>query len=90
MRRSFDHLLGLNPSLKVDGIPSGASQPRDPDDPSKGTVRVTDGGFDVSPDDPQHSFEQTTKQINNQAMDGFVRASIENGQDETNPVSMVR
>ena len=86
--RSFDHLLGLNPKLNVDGIPAGASQPRDPDDPNQGTVPVTDGGYDVSPDDPQHSFEQTTMQINNQRMDGFVRASISNGEDETNPVSM--
>jgi len=86
--RSFDHLLGLNPSLKVDGIPSGASVPRDPDHLWKGSVPVTDGGYDVSPDDPQHSFEETTKQVNNQEMDGFVRASLEHGEDETNPVSM--
>ncbi|CAM9130503.1 unnamed protein product, partial [Ectocarpus fasciculatus] len=89
--RSFDHLLGwlkaaLSPT--VDGLTEGMTTPRDPNDPSQGTVEITRNGYDVSPDDPKHDFDNIAIQINNGMMDGFVYDSISTGLDETNPVSM--
>jgi phospholipase C len=89
--RSFDHLLGwlkLDYSSKIDGLDSGKSVARDPSNPSAGSVEITRGGYDVSPDDPAHGFDDIAIQINGNRMDGFVYDSILYGKDETNPVSM--
>ncbi len=57
--RSFDHLLGFlkaDKNPKIDGLTGNESMPRDPSDISKGSVPVSRGGYDVSPDDPKHDF----------------------------------
>ena len=41
--RAFDHLLGHQKSLKVDGLKGDESNPVDRRDPSKGSVAVFDG-----------------------------------------------
>ena len=88
--RSFDHLLGWLKSVnsKIDGLDDGTSTPRDPNDSSKGTVPITRNGYDISPDDPKHAFEDIEVQLNDNKMDGFVYDSIVNGLTEDNPVSM--
>eukprot|EP00602_Paraphysomonas_sp_CaronLab_P007776 CAMPEP_0185028320 /NCGR_PEP_ID=MMETSP1103-20130426/13959_1 /TAXON_ID=36769 /ORGANISM="Paraphysomonas bandaiensis, Strain Caron Lab Isolate" /LENGTH=501 /DNA_ID=CAMNT_0027562699 /DNA_START=14 /DNA_END=1519 /DNA_ORIENTATION=+ len=72
----------------VDGLHYNMTVPRDPNDPSKGEVPVTRNGYDVSPDDPKHSFDSIATQINDNNMDGFVLSSIQYDLNETNPVSM--
>lgn len=62
--------------------------PRDPWDSSKGKVPITRNGYDISPDDPLHDFDNIAIQINSNNMDGFVYDSIKSGINETNPVSM--
>ena len=88
--RSFDHILGWLKALnsKIDGLTEGMTVPRDPNDVDKGSVPVTRNGYDVSPDDPLHDFDNIAIQINNNAMDGFVYDSIQGNRNETNPVSM--
>eukprot|EP01031_Cornospumella_fuschlensis_P027234 gene27234-32901_t len=89
--RSFDHLLGFlkaDKKMNVEGLTGTESQPRDINDSSKGRVAVTRNGYDVSPDDPHHSFDDIAVQINNDGMDGFVYDSVKTGLNETNPVSM--
>ena len=89
--RSFDHLLGFlkaDKNPKIDGLTGNESMPRDPSDISKGSVPVSRGGYDVSPDDPKHDFNNIATQINNNQMNGFVHDSISNKLNETNPVSM--
>lgn len=89
--RSFDHMLGWlksESSPNINGLTEGMTTPRDPNDSSKGTVSITRGGYDVSPDDPKHDFDNIAVQINGNKMDGFVYDSIMNGKNETNPVSM--
>ena len=89
--RSFDHILGwLKAALspKIDGLSEGQSVPRDPADASQGSVPITRNGYDISPDDPKHDFDSIAIQINSNAMDGFVLDAIQNGHNETNPVSM--
>jgi len=92
--RSFDHLLGY---LKgVDGIQNApASVPRDPNDLSKGSVPITDNGYDVAPDDPFHDMDAIAAQINNNGMDGFVWTQLnapelegKRAQNESTPVAM--
>jgi len=90
--RSFDHLLGWlkkDYSSKIDGLDDSMSIPRDPNDLSKGSVKITRNGYDISPDDPLHDFNNIAIQINNNLMNGFVYDSITNGRNESNPVSMV-
>ena len=89
--RSFDHLLGWLKSdydAKIEGLSGGESCPRDPNDASKGSVPLTRNGYDISPDDPLHGFDDIAVQINNNEMNGFVYDSINSGRNETNPVSM--
>lgn len=88
--RSFDHLLGwlkdFNP--KVNGLVDGITQPRDPNDLSKGTVPVTRDATDTPPDDPPHDFDSIAIQMNNKSMDGFVYDAILNSHNEHTPVDM--
>lgn len=89
--RSFDHLFGwlkANLSPAIEGLTAGMSTPRDPNDLSKGAVEITRHGYDVSPDDPKHDFNNIAIQINGDNMDGFVFDSISGGLNETNPVGM--
>lgn len=89
--RSFDHLLGWlkqdkNPD--IEGLTGKESQPRDLTDLSKGSVTVSRSGYDVSPDDPHHLFDDIALQLDGGKMDGFVYASTKTAMNETNPVSM--
>lgn len=89
--RSFDNLLGWLKSdfnSKIEGLAGGETCPRDPNDPSKGSVPVTRNGYDISPDDPKHGFDDIAVQINNNKMDGFVYDALKVSHNETNPVSM--
>jgi phospholipase C len=89
--RSFDNLLGFlkaDYNSKIEGLSGGETCPRDPNDPSKGSVPVTRNGYDISPDDPKHGFDDIAIQINNNAMNGFVSDAISVAHNETNPVSM--
>ena len=89
--RSFDHLLGWMKADKnpdIEGLSGGETVPRDPNDPSKGSVPITRNGYDVAPDDPPHSFDNVKIQINSNGMDGFVHDAIILKKNETNPVSM--
>lgn len=89
--RSFDHLLGWLKSdhnSKIEGLVDGKSVPRDPNDETQGSVPVTRDGYDVAPDDPFHSFDNITLQINNNAMNGFILDALSGGHNESNPVSM--
>ena len=61
--------------------------PRNPHDPTKGTVPVTRDGFDIAPDDPKHDFDSTAIQIDAGDMNGFVYDAIKNGHNESNPVA---
>lgn len=89
--RSFDHLLGwlkADYNSKIEGLAGGESCPRDPNDASKGDVPLTRNGYDISPDDPLHGFDDIAVQINDNKMNGFVYDSATNSRNETNPVSM--
>ena len=89
--RSFDNLLGwlkqdANPM--IDGLNGNETLPRNLTDPTKGFVPVTRQGYDEAPDDPKHGFGDIAMQINNGLMNGFVANAIQNGHNESNPVSM--
>jgi phospholipase C len=89
--RSFDNLLGYlkaDKNKEIDGLGGGETMPRDPNDASKGTVPVSRGGYDVSPYDPKHVFDDIALQMNNHQMNGFVYDSLKYQMNETNPVSM--
>ena len=86
--RSFDHMLGYLDVEGVEGIPKGQSCPIDPNDPSKGSIPIQPKGYDISPDDPPHTFKDVKLQLNNGAMNGFVNAQILHGGNPANPVSM--
>lgn len=77
--RSFDHLLGWlkqDTKLKIDGLNKDQTCPIDPNDLSKGSMKINRNGFDTAPDDPNHDFDHTAAQINNDKMDGFISDAI--------------
>ena len=89
--RSFDHLLGWlkqDHDPRIDGLNGDERVPRDINDSSKGYLPVTRNGYDISPDNPMHDFDNIARQMNNGSMNGFVMNSIEHGMNETNPISM--
>jgi phospholipase C len=89
--RSFDHLLGWlheDYSADIDGLKDGMSQPRDPSQPSLGSVAITRSGYDEGPDDPMHGFDDAAMQIDSGAMNGFVKSALSVKHNESNPVSM--
>lgn len=89
--RSFDNLLGWlkkDKNAAIDGLTGDEALPRNIFDASQGTVPVTRNGYDVSPDDPKHGFDDIAIQINGNKMDGFVWDSVKVAQSESNPVSM--
>jgi phospholipase C len=89
--RSFDHLLGWlkqDKNPQIDGLTGTETQPRDINDASKGSLPVTRNGYDTSPSDPKHNFNDIATQINNNNMNGFVHSSVSTGINEENPVSM--
>ena len=91
--RSFDHLLGwLKQDSRahgdIDGLVEGMSCVKSPKHPHLGSVEITRDGLDECQDDPQHSFNPTQEQINNNLMNGFIQTQIEKAQSLINPVSM--
>lgn len=89
--RSFDHLLGWlkqDKNAAIDGLTGTETQPRDLNDPSKGSLPVTRNGYDVSPSDPKHNFDDIAVQMNHNQMNGFVHSSVSTNINEENPVSM--
>jgi phospholipase C len=89
--RSFDNLLGwlkTDKNPKIDGLVGTESQPKDINDPSKGSITVNRHGYDVSPSDPKHGYDDIAIQMNKNQMNGFVYDSIKVGINEENPVSM--
>lgn len=74
--RAFDHLLGWQSTLKVDGLTGKESNPVDVKDPSKGSVSVFPGAPYVAKEQPRHDYVpyQTKFDIVNGTprMDGFV------------------
>ena len=48
--RAFDHLFGWDKTLNVSGLNGTESNPIDPEDPSKGSVTVSDGAPYVDDD----------------------------------------
>jgi phospholipase C len=72
----------------VDGLTGSETQPVDPSDSSAGSVPVTNEALDHCPDDPPHGYDAVTTQINGGKMDGFVKASLDEGHVPENPISM--
>ncbi len=91
--RSFDHLLGwLKQDSKahagIDGLVEGMSCLKSTRYPELGSLNITREGLDVCQDDPQHTFDPTQEQINNNMMNGFIQTQIDVHQSLANPVSM--
>ena len=74
--RAFDHLLGHQKALKVDGLKGTESNPIDRKDPSKGSVEVFDGAPYVAVEQPRHGYAPYQMKLDVQdgvpRMDGFV------------------
>jgi phospholipase C len=74
--RAFDHLLGHQKALKVDGLRGDESNPVDRRDPSKGSVAVFDGAPYVAVEQPRHGYAPYQMKLDVQdgvpQMDGFV------------------
>ena len=74
--RAFDHLLGHQKALKVDGLKGDESNPVDRRDPSKGSVAVFDGAPYVAVEQPRHGYAPYQRKLDVQdgvpLMDGFV------------------
>ena len=74
--RAFDHLLGHQKSLHVDGLKGDESNPVDRKDPSKGSVEVFDGAPYVAVEQPRHGYAPYQMKLDVQdnvpRMDGFV------------------
>jgi phospholipase C len=74
--RAFDHLLGYQKALKVNGLNGDESNPIDPRDPSKGSVKVFDGAPYVAVEQPRHGYAPYQTKLDVQdgvpRMDGFV------------------
>ncbi len=74
--RAFDHLLGHQKALKVDGLKGDESNPVDRRDPSKGSVTVFDGAPYVAVEQPRHGYAPYQRKLDVQdgvpLMDGFV------------------
>ena len=74
--RAFDHLLGHQKALKVDGLKGDESNPVDRRDPSKGSVEVFDGAPYVAVEQPRHGYAPYQRKLDVQdgvpRMDGFV------------------
>ena len=74
--RAFDHLLGHQKALKVDGLKGDESNPVDRKDPSKGSVAVFDGAPYVAVEQPRHGYAPYQMKLDVQdnvpRMDGFV------------------
>jgi phospholipase C len=98
--RSFDHMLGwlhLNYS-KIDGLTGKESNHYVAKDTSSKTVLVNQHGYDLGPDDPGHSWDDTAEEIYGETitgdtkgtpkMDGFVQNALKYKHNPENPLSM--
>ena len=74
--RAFDHLLGHQKALKVDGLKGDESNPVDRRDPSKGSVEVFAGAPYVAVEQPRHGYAPYQMKLDVQdgvpRMDGYV------------------
>ena len=63
--RSFDHYLGWlkDQNPEIDGLTGKEYQCTVPDNTSSTCVYVSKNGYDVGPDDPDHSFGGTAQEI---------------------------
>jgi phospholipase C len=95
--RSFDHLLGFLELMGLDGLVGNEYNLRNVKDPSSGKVTVNRNGYDTGPDDPGHTFPDTTEQIfgssepspdSSSQMNGFVQNALGMGHSALNPMSM--
>ena len=83
--RAFDHLLGHQKSLHVDGLKGTESNPIDPKNPKKGSVTVFEGAPYVAVEQPRHGYAPYQMKLDVQdgvpQMDGFVafERSVHNG-----------
>jgi len=102
--RSFDHLLGwlheINP--EIDGLTGAEYNAVNLDDPNSELVYVNKNGYNHSPDDPNHDFENTTRELfgvyypywdedpskTQPKCNGFVHNAYYAGNNISNPMSM--
>lgn len=74
--RAFDHLLGHQKQLHVDGLKGDESNPVSLKDPSKGKVSVFDGAPYVATSQPKHGYDPYQHKFDivngTPRMDGFV------------------
>ena len=69
--RAFDHLLGHQKQLHVDGLKGDESNPVSLKDPSKGKVTVFDGAPYVAKEQPRHGYAPYQKKFD--IVDGVPR-----------------
>jgi len=100
--RSFDHMLGFlkkNGHPEVDGLTGDERNPYKVSEPNGKSVEVNQHGYNVSPDDPGHSWTATFEQIYGRLpthgtekpvphMNGFVQEAIGKKHTPYNPMSM--
>eukprot|EP01125_Pyxidicula_operculata_P022745 TRINITY_DN9547_c0_g1_i1.p1 TRINITY_DN9547_c0_g1~~TRINITY_DN9547_c0_g1_i1.p1 ORF type:complete len:495 (-),score=135.20 TRINITY_DN9547_c0_g1_i1:72-1427(-) len=98
--RSFDHMLGwlhkTNPEIV--GLTGNETNHYDTRNSSSPFVRVNENGYNVSPDDPGHTWERTAEEIFGHSviptkkyvpkMDGFVQTALKMKHSPENPMSM--
>jgi len=97
--RSFDHMLGYlyADDPRIDGLKGNESNPYSTTKNSKIQL-VNQDGYDTGPDDPGHSWDDTTEEIFGyhlpptqkgvQKMNGFVQNALSHGHTPYNPLSM--
>jgi len=98
--RSFDHMLGyLHADVpSIDGLTGNETNPYNTTDPNSKIQHVNPDGYDVGPDDPGHSWGDTTEEIFGYhlpstqkgvpKMNGFVQNAISARHTPQNPLSM--
>ena len=102
--RSFDHILGWLKQLnsEIDGLDGSEYNPTYLSETTSDLVYVNQNGYNESPDDPHHDFENTTRQLfgvyypywlqnpskTNPLNNGFVHNAYISGHNLSNPMSM--
>eukprot|EP00964_Phaeocystis_antarctica_P123835 scaffold87525_cov58-Phaeocystis_antarctica.AAC.3 len=74
--RAFDHFLGWQSSLNVDGLKGDETNPVDLNDASRGSVKVFPGAPYVAKEQPRHGYAPYQAKLDivngTPRMDGFV------------------
>eukprot|EP00615_Pteridomonas_danica_P014888 CAMPEP_0114398688 /NCGR_PEP_ID=MMETSP0102-20121206/15073_1 /TAXON_ID=38822 ORGANISM="Pteridomonas danica, Strain PT" /NCGR_SAMPLE_ID=MMETSP0102 /ASSEMBLY_ACC=CAM_ASM_000212 /LENGTH=496 /DNA_ID=CAMNT_0001560167 /DNA_START=16 /DNA_END=1503 /DNA_ORIENTATION=- len=101
--RSFDHILGwlTETCPAIDGLDGSEYNYVQPDDETSTKVYVNKNGYDVGPDDPDHTLDGTDRHIYGlnyeqslsddlptPTMDGYVWGASQLGESILNPMSM--